>query len=46
MFQLPEALSPLHYANPDAERPQEVASWTGEELRPEQAEDLMRLAAL
>ena len=45
MFQLPEALSPLHYANPDAERPREVASWTGEEFRPEQAEDRLRLAA-
>lgn len=42
MFQLSTGLSPLNYANLDAGRPREVASWAGEEDRPEQAEDLLR----
>jgi hypothetical protein len=45
MFQLSEALSPLNYANPDAERPPELAWWAGEEPRPEQAQALLQLAA-
>jgi hypothetical protein len=45
MFQLSEALTPLNYANPDAERPPELASWAGEEPRPEQAQALLQLAA-
>lgn len=44
LHELPEALSPFHYAGYDSELPRPITSWQGDEPRPEAAAELMSCA--